>query len=61
MRGKPVQPTYTCDNCRWGDATGVVPCVKCPVTDKPTEMPRKWEPKVDLTKWSPTATKPEGN
>lgn len=39
-----VKPRYTCDNCKYGDKPRDVPCTVCPVPDKPTEMPRKWEP-----------------
>ena len=53
----PTKPRYTCDNCLYGDKPGVVPCTVCPVAEKATDKPKKWEPREDLTKWSPTATK----
>ena len=57
MGVKPTKPRYTCQNCKWGDKPREVPCTICKVMDSPTVMPRKWEPVIDLAKWSPTATK----
>lgn len=51
----PTKPRYTCANCKYGDKPRDIPCTVCPVTDKPTQKPRQWAPKVDFSKWEPTA------
>lgn len=52
----PTKPRYTCANCLYGDKPREVPCTVCPVPDKPTERPKQWKPKVDMSEWNPVVT-----